>query len=107
MIQVTTTSGISARRRKLEQIPWPITTGVFRVSIFECRTDIVAIGRKRREYWFRIHDLSATGVWSVDWRLEITPEAMKPPKKLVDTPHGSAVASPASSARAKKTRGLV
>jgi hypothetical protein len=64
-IQVTTTAGVSKRRRKLEQLPWPYH--LVRISIFEAREE--KVGRRKMGH-FRIHDLNPDG-WVVKQRLDV------------------------------------
>ncbi len=87
-IQVTTSSGITPRRRKLEAIAWPLSSGayVFRVSIFETRVELDPANPRRARHWFRIHDLLEDGKWSVGWRLEVPREMLRPPKKNAQSP---------------------
>ncbi len=71
VIQVTTTGGRAARRRKVERVDWPHDR--MRVSVFEIRRDKVG---RRFQYWFRIHDLEPDG-WVVRQRLDVPRELVR------------------------------
>ncbi len=52
--QVTTSSGVYKRRRKLEAIPWPQGEG-YEVTVWESRSRRVAGDPRRREDVFKVH----------------------------------------------------
>lgn len=87
-IQVTTSSGTSKRRRKLEQVDWPISD-VFRISIFETKVEPDSTMPRRAQHWFRIHDLLADGTWRVGYRLNVERHFLKAPPKVAITKNGA------------------
>src|SRR5579885_1030073 len=63
-VQITTSDGVTKRRRKLEKVEWPFEH--VRVSIFESRDRPSPVKGKRIERYFRIHDLQEDGTWKTD-----------------------------------------
>lgn len=80
-VQVTTPNGVTARKRKMEKLPWPV---IANVEIWETRSRKNVRDARKTDYFFRVHWYNPTmseyrdrPVWVVRDPIEI-PESCLP-----------------------------